>query len=289
MQSLPSPTALRMFVEAARRSSFAGAAGELNVTQAAVSKQVASLEVRLGVLLFERGHRSVTLTMSGEGYLPVAERVLALLETGRSTALGLSEREKLTVMIDHEFLDFVLAPRLGRLRTQLPNLDVSFVPETSRRRAPHCDLAITFGHPGDDGIDIERLCEFSVFVVGAPSLVESSAAPLSELPLLHDVDEYWWDAILLAENVIRDDPGIVLGHGAIAVRAAIAGVGLAVGDDLLCADALSSGDLVQVSTTRLSGRADYWISSSPSSPETKTTRIFRNWVRDEIRILENRR
>lgn len=278
-----------MFVEAARRSSFAAAAGELNVTQAAVSKQIASLEARLDVLLFERGHRSVTLTASGQGYLPVAERVLALLESGRSTALGLSERETLTVMIDHEFLDFVLAPRLGQLRMQLPNIDVSFVPETSRRRAPHCDLAITFGHPGDDGIDIERLCGFNVFVVGAPSLVKDCASPLSELPLLHDLNEYWWDAILSAENVIRDDPGIIMGHGAIAIRAAIAGVGLAVGDDLLCANALSSGELIQVASTRLSGRADYWMSSRPSSPETETARMFKNWVKDEIRALDDLR
>ncbi len=286
MKSLPSPTALRTFVEAARLSSFAQAAAHLNVTQAAVSKQIASLENRLDSILFERRHRSVSLTASGEAYLPVAEHVLVLLETGRSDAARLTDREKLTVAIDHEFLDFVLAPRLDRLRAAIPHVDISFVPEIGRRVAPNCDLAITFGHPSDRGIHSERLCGFSVFVVGAPKLVNSCHDPLSDLPLLHDVDTYWWTAILRAENITRSETGIVMGTGAAAIRAAINGSGLAIGDDLLCANALSEGRLVRVGHTPLPGRVDYWISSASKSKETNVVRSFKNWVRDEVREID---
>ena len=54
-----------MFIEAAERASFAAAAEALNVTQAAVSKQMAGLEANLSTVLFERAHRSVTVTAAG--------------------------------------------------------------------------------------------------------------------------------------------------------------------------------------------------------------------------------
>ncbi len=275
-----------MFVEAAKTSSFAGAAARLNVTQAAVSKQIASLERRIDSTLFDRRHRAVSLTASGEAYLAVAERVLALLDTGKNEAASLADREKLTIVIDHEFLDFVLAPRLDRLRARMPLVDISFVPEIGRRVAPNCDVAITFGHPADRGIRSERLCGFSVFAVGAPGLVHSCRDPLRELPLLHDVDTYWWSAMLRAENITRSETGYVMGTGAAAIRAAINGAGLAIGDDLLCADALSDGSLVRVGEISLPGRVDYWISSASALKETKMVRAFKSWVNEEVRRID---
>lgn len=271
-----------MFVEAATQSSFARAAANLNVTQAAVSKQIASLESRIDSNLFERRHRSVSLTASGEAYLPIARHVLELLETGRDDAAQLSDRKKLTVFIDHEFLDFFLAPRLDRLCAAIPNVDFDFVPEIGRRVSPNCDLAITFGHPSDRGLRSERLCGFDVFVVGAPELVADNPDPLRLLPLLHDVDLYWWTTILRAENITRSDRGIVMGTGAAAIRAAISGVGLAVGDDFLCADALSNGSLVRVGETTLPGRVDYWISSTSVSKETAVVLAFKKWLSEEV-------
>jgi len=286
MNSLPSPTALRMFVEAAKKSSFAQAAANLNVTQAAVSKQIASLESRIDCVLFERRHRSVSLTPSGETYLPVAEQVLALLETGYSSAASLADREKITIVVDHEFLDFVLVPRLNDLRAAMPQVDISFLPETGRRVSPNCDLAITFGHPSDRGIQSEPLCRFNVFAVGAPWLVNSCPDPLRQLPLLHDVDHYWWTAVLRAENVARSETGFVLGDGAASIRAAMNGAGLAVGDDLLCADALAQGRLSRVGNASLPGRVDYWISSAPQSKDSKVVRSFRNWMNEELRKID---
>jgi LysR family glycine cleavage system transcriptional activator len=278
MSDLPSTTALRMFIEAARHTSFKRAAANLNVTQAAISKQVASLEDRIGRQLFERRHRAVTLTAAGAAYLPFAEHVVSLLETGRMETVRQSEREKLVVIVDHEFLSFVLAPRLGRLRAALPNADISFVPEMGRRVFPNCDLAITFGHPSDSGFRSDRLCAFRAFAVGEPNLIRATDTPLQDLPLLHDVDTYWWTAILNAENINRSTSGILMGTGAAAIRGAISGTGLAIGDSLLCANALADGSLVRVGDVSLPGRVDYWISSPTSSPESQTAKAFRRFI-----------
>lgn len=285
MAHLPSSTALRMFVEAAKLSSFARAAETLNVTQPAISKQIASLEARVGAELFRRRHRSVELTEAGEAYLPFAENVVELLESGRKNALFRSERESLNVVIDHEFLNFVLVPRLNSLRRALPNVDVAFVPETASRISPSCDVAITFGHPSNRDFRSERLCRFRAFAVGTPELIASSYNPLKDLPLLHDEDTYWWDAILKAESIVRNTQGVFLGTGATALRAAMSGAGLAVGDDLLCADALNSGLLVKAGKSSLPGRIDFWVSVGKARKQKPATHKFVECVKEILGAL----
>ena len=70
VEPLPPMAALRAFDAVARHLSFRAAAGELRVTQSAVSHQIAELERRLGVELFERAGRRVALTTQGSLYQP---------------------------------------------------------------------------------------------------------------------------------------------------------------------------------------------------------------------------
>ncbi|MFT7192345.1 MAG: LysR family glycine cleavage system transcriptional activator, partial [Dinoroseobacter sp.] len=67
---LPPLTALRAFEAAARHLSFAQAASELNVSPAALSFQIKSLEAHLGALLFNRLNRAVSLTEAGKALAP---------------------------------------------------------------------------------------------------------------------------------------------------------------------------------------------------------------------------
>src|SRR5260221_10446803 len=69
-RSLPPLNGLRAFEAAARHMSFTDAAGELSVTQAAISHQVRGLEQRLGLKLFVRRNRSLLLSEAGPAYPP---------------------------------------------------------------------------------------------------------------------------------------------------------------------------------------------------------------------------
>jgi DNA-binding transcriptional LysR family regulator len=71
---------LRLFTSAARHLSFARAAEELHVTQPAVSMQIRSLEEQVGLPLFDRGHRQLSLTTPGEYFLVYARRMLSTLK-----------------------------------------------------------------------------------------------------------------------------------------------------------------------------------------------------------------
>src|SRR5712691_7553267 len=72
----PSLTALRAFETAARTLSFTAAAEELNQTQCAISHQVNTLEVRLGLKLFEREARGLELTEAGQKYRALVRHAL---------------------------------------------------------------------------------------------------------------------------------------------------------------------------------------------------------------------
>ena len=78
---LPPLTALRAFDAAARHMSFAKAAEELNVTPAALSFQIKSLEEHLGAPLFRRLNRAVELTEAGTALAPGADEGFQALST----------------------------------------------------------------------------------------------------------------------------------------------------------------------------------------------------------------
>ena len=91
MRTLPSLNALRAFEVCGRLLSVQLAANELNVTPAAVSRQIKLLEDELGVLLFERGHRAIALTPMGERYLA---DVVRGFETLRTATINLTEARR---------------------------------------------------------------------------------------------------------------------------------------------------------------------------------------------------
>src|SRR4029077_3244270 len=109
---LPSITALRMFEATSRHASFTKAAAELHVTQAPVSHQLRALEQQLGIKLFQRSTRRLSLTPAGQRLLPAVSDAFETL--GRAVAdIGRGER-LLSITTTPSFGARWLAPRLRR-------------------------------------------------------------------------------------------------------------------------------------------------------------------------------
>src|SRR5260370_16934855 len=123
----PSLTALRAFETSARTLSFTGAALELNQTQGAISHQVNTLEVRLGVKLFEREARGLKLTEAGGRYLPLVRDSLERLRTAEDL-IRLERPPVLTVTVSPTFATNWLFPRLGRFPVTPPTLPLLLTP-----------------------------------------------------------------------------------------------------------------------------------------------------------------
>src|SRR5581483_4036578 len=124
MLRLPPLNALRAFEAAGRHLSFKEAAAELCVTQGAISRHIINLEQHLGVSLFNRAHRQVTLTPEGVAYLQ--ETRDAFLRISHATARAQSKPDACTLRIKAPPTCSIrwLVPRLGRFHALYPKIAV---------------------------------------------------------------------------------------------------------------------------------------------------------------------
>ena len=89
--------AVRFFAAVAETRHFGNAAAELHVAQPYLSRQIRSLEQRIGARLLDRGPRGTTLTEAGEAYLPRAKALLRLAAQARTAALAAAKPSRITI------------------------------------------------------------------------------------------------------------------------------------------------------------------------------------------------
>lgn len=118
---------LRGFVAVTRRMSITRAAEDLCLTQSAVSRQITALEEALGVKLFVREHRSIRLTPQGEHFCQSVERILADLIHAVELIKGEGQERPIVIAVSASMSAFWLLPRLAKLRSLHPELNVNIV------------------------------------------------------------------------------------------------------------------------------------------------------------------
>lgn len=124
---LPPLPGLQAFEAAARTGSLAAAAEELHLSPAAVSQRVRSLETSLGIALFDRGARSVTLTEMGQAYLPSVRAAFDELAVSTSGLFAPARRDQLTVRAPISYVTTWLAPRLQDFGDLHPHIDLRVI------------------------------------------------------------------------------------------------------------------------------------------------------------------
>ena len=190
---LPPLGTLRAFEAAARKGSFKEAAEELAVPPAAVSQQIRTLEADLGLELFARGARSVTLTERGAVLFQGVSKSFSLLrdslEEVRPKQSGL-----LRISCEPPVATKWLAPRLHKFTTLYPMISVcidsTFALSDSDRQNQAWDVAILFGAPPSTEFYFQEICTEAVVPMASPRLVErlelKEPEDLARAPLLHD-------------------------------------------------------------------------------------------------------
>src|ERR1051326_8591510 len=128
---LPSLNGLRAFEAAARHLSFTLAAAELNVTQTAISHQIKRLEEELGVRLFIRQNRSLTLTQQAQEYLPGIRAAFNDLRLATDRLLRKDDDNVLTVSTLASLAAKWLLPRISDFQEKHPGIDVRITTSTA--------------------------------------------------------------------------------------------------------------------------------------------------------------
>ncbi len=116
---------LQCFIEAAEARSFSRAAERMQITQPAVSRHIRELEETVGTSLFHRTGRNVTLTEAGHGFLALAKKVVAAVETMESEAGALSEGLSGVLRLGGSTVwEYILPTPIGLFRRQFPRMHI---------------------------------------------------------------------------------------------------------------------------------------------------------------------
>lgn len=287
--------ALRAFEAAARHLSFTRAAHELGVTHSAVSHHVKALEDRLGVALFERLNRAVRLTDAGRMLLPVLSESFDHISESLDGLTSGGGRRALTVTLTPSFASKWLVPRLGRFRALHPKIDVRLAPslEFADLTREGYDVAVRCGDGHWPGHRVDPLLAIMMMPVCRPDMVEAglqSPADLARHTLIHadiggeaHIGTEW--RMWLHEFGIGDggdlDRGISLPDPAMALQAAVDGLGIAMGYDLLAASDLAAGRLAAPFGDGLRHPLAYYVVSPSGTTNNPNVTAFRDWISSE--------
>jgi LysR family glycine cleavage system transcriptional activator len=298
---IPSLSMLRAFDAVARHRSFTKAASELNLTQAAVSYQIRTLEDQLSARLVTRNSRSVTLTDTGRSF--IADIGPSLRNLANAAARVRQRHTKycgLRVLVMQAFASLWLVPRLPRFKVQFPEIEINLLSQMGGTdRIPDIDfdatgIDVTIVYSSDTtdwhGIFTERLIDDFALPVCSPHILTSKAqvreiADLQHHTLLHAINwkEIWprWLAHAGAPD-LRPSGEFQLQHTAMTVQAALGGMGFAMAHGPLVQEELRTGRLASPLALTLPVREGYYFACRQEAAELEPVVTFRAWVRREM-------
>jgi len=287
---LPSLNGLRAFEATARHLSFTTAAAELNVTQTAISHQIRRLEEELGVRLFHRHTRALTLTREGMDYLPGVRSAFQDLRLATERLMRKDSARILTVSTLASFASKWLLPKLADFHKTHPGIDVRITSSTTLVdfARDDVDVAIRYGVGGWPDVRADWLMADELFPVCSPALL-SGAHPLREPKdlahhvLLHTMvgaSEDWqlWLTAADLPLTLLDGPRLSFDLQLMTVQAAVDGLGVAIGRTTYVATDLATGRLVAPFKIKLPANAGFYLVSPADRPDPPKLKAFRDWL-----------
>ncbi|XAH25639.1 LysR family transcriptional regulator [Xylophilus sp. GW821-FHT01B05] len=168
-----------VFVQVAETRSFVAAGRLLGVSASAVGKRVARLEERLGVRLFHRSTRSITLTAEGALFLARSRRVLAEIEAAELELSHTAGAPRGRLRVSLPLVSALLLPVLADFMAAYPEieLDLDFTDRLVDVVEEGFDAVVRTGEPADSRLSARRLGSFSQVLVASPAYLAARGAP----------------------------------------------------------------------------------------------------------------
>ncbi len=289
----------RAFLAVAEQLNFRAAAEALSLTQSAVSRQIQALEDEIGLPLFLRHTRAVELTGAGAQLLascaPAIERIDAAVRLARQNA----GRKSVAITTWASFASMWLIPRMEEFQRDHPDIDIRIDASDGQidLDTADVDLALRYSLPGPRVQGGVRLFGEQLAVVASPWLLKAMPAPtqpsdLERFTLIEAGDVHrtayleWlsWRRWFGAQGCGQLQPKrwLYFNYAHQIVQAALSGQGLALARMPLIADALASGDLVEVMPGhRIDSPLAYWLLIGPRSRKRPEIEDFCAWLARE--------
>jgi len=249
--------ALRLFARVARKGSFSAAGRELNIPQSTASRTIANLERQIGVVLFVRTTRAVTLTDAGSDFLARIEPVLAELDEAEHAARGTGElRGILRIGLGTNFAVREIIPRLAVFMSRHPALQIDLMMTDQRQDlvTEGVDVAFRFGALPDSTATARRVLSWPRVLAAARAYLDKAGIPGTPA----DLPQH---AIILGPGSLgghwsfrkEDDATSFQVKGRLIVRAsegaiaaAVAGLGIVMAPLVACRREVERGELIRL-------------------------------------------
>jgi DNA-binding transcriptional LysR family regulator len=297
---IQSPASLFSFEAAGRHLSFARAAEELNVSQAAISYAIKQLESALNVQLFYRGHRSVELTNAGKRFHNDVTMGLGHIHRSAEELSRSDSEGSITLSCSTAFANYWIVPRLGTLRAKNPEIDLR-LQTTDKDIDPAIEgipLGIRRGTGNWPGHDAIQIANEEVYPVASPRYLSENGRPkdaveLASRRLIYLEEPYRdrpnWNTWFQAKGLVWKDygEGLRLNDYALVIQAALAGGGIALGWWHLVDHLVEHGLLVKLDDEPVHFGGDFWVLWPNHKPLSPQAERVRDWLTSSQNSLDN--
>jgi LysR family glycine cleavage system transcriptional activator len=257
----------------------------LNVSHAAISQQLRSLETHLGTPLFDRKSRALELTDDGRDLARALDDGFGRIAAGVEALTNADAQRPLNVGCTPTFASAWLMPRLGSFQMEHPGIDMIVTPSPvlTDPSPGGIDVAIRYGSGVWAGLECERLLDSPLVVIGAPSLFKgkppTEPRDLIDYPWLEELgtteSSAWLTQHGLAHAKVLSRTHV---PGNLMLDGARNGQGVAVSTRIAVAEDLAAGRLIAVFEDRL--EAGYNLVTKPGVQRTPL-KAFLRWIRRE--------
>lgn len=283
----PSLKAIKTFQIAAKHSSFAVAAAELCITPSAVSHQIKSLEMQLGLLLFSRGARALVLTEAGARYLEQIDDLFTRLDAVTEQLRMRFGRSSVRLHVPAYFASEMLLPRLSEFSQLHEDVDLRI--DTSgvhgRTHAAEADISVVVGSGPWNGLVAQPLFSQTLVPACSPELLKERPVQRHEdlnshTLLVHEARRDDWErwAQLVGLKQLRPAQIVRIDSMSAATRAAEKKIGIALLPAELSRHKFSAGRLVRVFDDELVTQESYTLLVRAEDEERDDIRALCAWL-----------
>lgn len=286
MTRAPNLNALPYFEAVARRGSLTRAAEELSVSPSAVSQQIKLLEQHLGVKLFRRTGRNLSLTLEGELLAQTTGTALRMLTEAQAHLGRTRTARRLNLRVSPSFGVRWLGPRLSDFLTAHPDWDlrVDAAPDPTDFDREVMDLDIRYGTGEWQGLHAQPLIDDHVLPLASPAYLDALPAgdPLHTARLIDTPRSLCqWDFWLWHHRIDKGTHRgtVLMDRSSMALQLAVDGAGVVLESLALAANELAEGRLVPVTPQLPVLRYPaYWALCPARFVSRRPVRLFLGWI-----------
>ena len=291
---------LKLFVDVTNQGSFAAAARHRDADPSTISRAISGLEDELGVRLFHRTTRRLSLTEVGQLYLARIEPLVSELDAAQAMAQDISSTPvgKLRVTTSATCGQRLITPLLKEFRAQYPDLAIDLLLSDTYMDlvSERIDVAVRLGPRLDNGFIGTKLTSVRYLVCASPDYVERHGALDAPQELsrrdcvLFDLPDHrssWLFRDAAGDDInVAVQGGVVISNVEAIRQCALSGMGPALLADWLVKEDLARGDLVNLFPDHRVTATDFetavWVLYPSRTYLPQKTRVFVDFLKAHL-------